>query len=154
LPLITSGKQESATTVEIFVQFCYKNQGIYRQDLSVACLNGTEDLNAMLHQKKGTLSVIHSPGSGRFLFFVVPGQFSQVLGLGGSRVARKSNFYIPDWTYFHYPGANLANALWKLMRVQQKIKIIHTNQQSNLGGSCQSIFSLSRHYPIAEDNKK
>jgi len=30
---------------------------------------------------------------------------------------------------------------------QQKIKIVCTNQQSNLCGSCQSIFSLCRHHP-------
>jgi len=30
---------------------------------------------------------------------------------------------------------------------QQKIKIVRTNQQSNLRRSCQSIFSLSRHHP-------
>jgi len=30
---------------------------------------------------------------------------------------------------------------------QQKIKIVRTNRQSNLRGSCQSIFSLSRHHP-------
>jgi len=29
-----------------------------------------------------------------------------------------------------------------------KIKIVRTNQQSNLRNSCQSIFSLSRHHPI------
>jgi len=30
---------------------------------------------------------------------------------------------------------------------QQKIKIVRTNQQSNLRGSCQSNFSLPRHLP-------
>jgi len=33
---------------------------------------------------------------------------------------------------------------------QQKIKIARTNQQSNLHGSCQSIFSLSQHHPSEE----
>jgi len=37
--------------------------------------------------------------------------------------------------------------LEKIDEGQQKIKIVRTNQQSNLGGSCQSIFSLSRHHP-------
>jgi len=39
---------------------------------------------------------------------------------------------------------------------QQKIKIIHTNQQSNLRSSCQSICSLCQHYPspIPLDNFK
>jgi len=37
--------------------------------------------------------------------------------------------------------------LVKIDKGQQKIKIIRTNQQSNLRGSCQSIFSLSRHLP-------
>jgi len=32
---------------------------------------------------------------------------------------------------------------------QQKIKIVRTNRQSNLRGSCQSIFSLSRHHPTS-----
>jgi len=35
----------------------------------------------------------------------------------------------------------------KIGEGQQKIKIIRTNRQSNLRGSCQSIFSLSRHHP-------
>jgi len=30
---------------------------------------------------------------------------------------------------------------------QQKMKNVRTNRQSNLRGSCQSIFSLSRHHP-------
>jgi len=35
----------------------------------------------------------------------------------------------------------------KIDKGQQKIKIVHTNRQSNLRVSCQSIFSLSRHHP-------
>jgi len=35
----------------------------------------------------------------------------------------------------------------KIGEGQQKIKIIRTSRQSNLGGSCQSIFSLSWHHP-------
>jgi len=37
----------------------------------------------------------------------------------------------------------------KIDEGQQKIKIVRTNRQSNLRGSCQSIFSLSRHHPTA-----
>jgi len=37
--------------------------------------------------------------------------------------------------------------LGKIERGQQKIKIVRTTQQSNLRGSCQSIFSLCRHHP-------
>jgi len=37
--------------------------------------------------------------------------------------------------------------LVKIDKGQQKIKIIHTNQQSNLRASCQSIFSLCQHHP-------
>jgi len=37
--------------------------------------------------------------------------------------------------------------LGKIDRGQQKIKIVRTNQQSNLGGFCQSIFSLCWHHP-------
>jgi len=37
--------------------------------------------------------------------------------------------------------------LVKIDEGQQKIKIVHTNQQSNLRASCQSIFSLSWHHP-------
>jgi len=37
----------------------------------------------------------------------------------------------------------LANNLGKLTEGQQKIKIVCTNEQSNLQGSCQLIFSLS-----------
>jgi len=35
----------------------------------------------------------------------------------------------------------------KIDKGQQKLKIICSNQQSNLRGSCQSIFSLSWHHP-------
>jgi len=50
---------------------------------------------------------------------------------------------IPDWTYFHCPAATL-----QIDEGQQKIKIIRPNRrQSNLRGSCQSIFSLSRQLP-------
>jgi len=37
--------------------------------------------------------------------------------------------------------------LVKIDEGQQKIKIVHTNPQSNLQASCQSIFSLSQHHP-------
>jgi len=37
--------------------------------------------------------------------------------------------------------------LVKIDEGQQKIKIVRTNRQSNLRGSCQSIFSLCRHHP-------
>jgi len=37
--------------------------------------------------------------------------------------------------------------LVKIDEGQQKIKIVRTNRQSNLGASCQSIFSLYRHHP-------
>jgi len=35
----------------------------------------------------------------------------------------------------------------KIDEGQQKIKIVRTNRQSNLRGSCQSFFSLTRHFP-------
>jgi len=38
----------------------------------------------------------------------------------------------------------------KIEEGQQKIKIVRTNLQSNLGASCQSIFSLCRHHPIQQ----
>jgi len=38
--------------------------------------------------------------------------------------------------------------LAKIDRGQQKIKIVRTNRQSNLRGSCQSILPLCRHHPI------
>jgi len=37
--------------------------------------------------------------------------------------------------------------LVKIVKGQQKIKIVRTNRQSNLLSSCQSIFSLCRHHP-------
>jgi len=37
--------------------------------------------------------------------------------------------------------------LVKIDEGQQKIKIVHTNRQSNLWASCQSIFSLCQHHP-------
>jgi len=39
---------------------------------------------------------------GRFLFFVVPRQFSQDIGEW-----QENQILIPDWTYFHCPGAIL-----------------------------------------------
>jgi len=38
----------------------------------------------------------------RFLFFVVPRQFSQDIGQWP-----ENQILIPDWTYFYCPGANL-----------------------------------------------
>jgi len=40
---------------------------------------------------------------GRFLLFVVPRQFSQVVGEWS-----ENQILIPDWTYFHCPGVTLA----------------------------------------------
>jgi len=40
---------------------------------------------------------------GRFLFFVVLSQFSQVVGEWP-----ENQILIPDWSYFHCPGATLA----------------------------------------------
>jgi len=40
--------------------------------------------------------------SGRFLFFVVPRQFSQDIGEWP-----ENQILIPDWTDFHCPGATL-----------------------------------------------
>jgi len=42
--------------------------------------------------------------SGRFLFFVVPRLFSQDFGEWP-----ENQILIPDWTYFHCPGATLLN---------------------------------------------
>jgi len=44
--------------------------------------------------------------------------------------------------------------LGKIEGGQQKIKIVRTNQQSNLRGSCQSIFSLCQHHPNEGQQKK
>jgi len=43
---------------------------------------------------------------GRFLFFVVPRQFSQVVGEW-----RENQILIPDWTYFHCPDTTLQSYL-------------------------------------------
>jgi len=43
--------------------------------------------------------------------------------------------------------------LVKIYEGQQKIKIVRTNRQSNLRGSCQSIFSLCRHHPTLHKEK-
>jgi len=87
------------------------------------------------------------------------------------RVARKSNFdseldqFPLSW---HHPRLLLGRrqdnrnrpnqeskfdflathqCLVKIGEGQQKIKIVRSNQQSNLWGSCQSIFSLPQHHP-------
>jgi len=39
---------------------------------------------------------------GRFFFFIVPRQFSQDIGEWP-----ENQILIPDWTYFHCPGATL-----------------------------------------------
>jgi len=39
------------------------------------------------------------------------------------------------------------HCLVKIDEGQQKIKIVRTNRQPNLSGSCQSFFSLSWHHP-------
>jgi len=41
---------------------------------------------------------------GRFLFFVVPRQFLQDIGEWP-----ENQILIPDWTYFHCPGATLVS---------------------------------------------
>jgi len=41
----------------------------------------------------------------------------------------------------------IRQCLVKIDKGQQKIKIVSSNQQSNLRSSCQSIFSLSWHHP-------
>jgi len=47
---------------------------------------------------------------GRFLFFVVPRKFSQVFGEWP-----ENQILIPDWTYFHCPGATLSKLFWALV---------------------------------------
>jgi len=42
---------------------------------------------------------------GRFLFFVVPRQFSPDIGEWP-----ENQILIPDWTYFHCPGATLVSS--------------------------------------------
>jgi len=100
---------------------------------------------------------------GQFLIFVVVHQFSQVVGEWLENqilIPDWTCFYcpcttlvgewpgnqilIPNWTNFHCHDTTLATrqCLVKIDEGQQKIKIIRTNQQSNLRGSCQSIFSL------------
>jgi len=46
--------------------------------------------------------------SGRFLFFVVPRQFSQDIGEWP-----ENQILISDWTYFHCPAATLVGKRWK-----------------------------------------
>jgi len=56
---------------------------------------------------------------GRFLFFVVPRQFSPAIGEWA-----ENQILIPDWP-----------------EGQQKIKIVPTNRQPNLRGSCSGQLS-------------
>jgi len=77
----------------------------------------------------------------QFLFFDVPCQFSKDIGKWP-----ENQILIPDWAYFHCPGATLMSSV-KVDEGQQKIKTVRTNQQPNLKGSCQSIFSLCQHHP-------
>jgi len=77
--------------------------------------------------------------SGQFLFFVVPRQFGWRQD-NGNRSNQESKF---DFLATR-------QRLLKIYEGQQKIKIVRTNQQSNLGASCQSIFSLCRHHPTRQ----
>jgi len=54
---------------------------------------------------------------GRFLFFVVPRQFSQDIGEWP-----ENQILIPDWTYFHCSGATLMRDN-KIKSSAQKIKL-------------------------------
>jgi len=54
---------------------------------------------------------------GRFLFFVVPRQFSQDTGDWP-----ENQILIPDWTYFHCPGTTLVWRLKKTMPLAEKMK--------------------------------
>jgi len=53
----------------------------------------------------------------------------------------ENQILISDWIVL----TTLANNLGKLTLDKQKIKITRTNQQSNLRGACQPIFSLLWH---------
>jgi len=48
-----------------------------------------------------------SVGADDFFFFVVPRQFSQVVGEWP-----ENQILIPDWTYFHCPGTTLKFDCW------------------------------------------
>jgi len=52
-----------------------------------------------------------------------PYQFSQDIANWS-----ENQILIPDWTYFHCPGATQ-------LPCRQKIKIVHTNRQPNLRGT-------------------
>jgi len=55
--------------------------------------------------------------------------------------------FFPNAPFSGSSGLDKFLQLVKIDGGQQKIKIVRTNGQSNLGGSCQSIFSLCRHHP-------
>jgi len=55
----------------------------------------------------------------QFLFFVVPHQFSQVAGEWP-----ENQILIPNWTYFHCPGATLSN---EYKDVVDKVTVIDSN---------------------------
>jgi len=58
---------------------------------------------------------------GRFLFFVVP-QFSQGIGEWP-----ENQILIPDWTYFHCPGATLAQDVTIFRGCKNRINALKTN---------------------------
>jgi len=55
---------------------------------------------------------------GRFLFFVVPRQFSQDIGEW-----LENQILIPDWTNFHCPGATLVMGTYEKESTEKKIYI-------------------------------
>jgi len=78
-------------------------------------------------------------------FFCQVGLHSDVFGSGkiGGRqdIGNRSN----QESKFDFLSTR--QGLVKMDEGHEKIKIVRTNQQSNLRGSCQSIFPLSQHHP-------
>jgi len=63
---------------------------------------------------------------GRFLFFVVPRQFSQDISEWP-----EIQILIPDWTYFHCPGTTLALAVSKKKNYRRKIPTLAPPPQTS-----------------------
>jgi len=78
---------------------------------------------------------------GRFLFFVVPCQFSQDTGEWP-----ENQILIPDWTYFHCPGAR-CSLNKKYIEMVSETQV--TDEKKSLLGAIKSIplFSSSTEGP-------
>jgi len=80
---------------------------------------------------------------GRFLFFVVPRQFSQDIGDWP-----ENQILIPDWTYFHCCRLVLSCNMWKLLGYSED------NKDSNSANQAPEPITMVRSRAVVDDGRK